>query len=1199
MGQECGNRACVITLKCLLFTALLLGLLAPAGVALAEGPAVSLSATALTFQPEPPLYYTSPPVSVTVTNSGTATLNISGVTVAGPNAGDFAITGGGGAGTLDAGASRTITLTFTPANVGARTATLSIASDAPGSPHTVALDGTGIVPSFQLATSGNDPNVPGGGAGGVWPDTVVGTTSPVVKQFTITNVGNAAGSFVSVFVGGAYRIVADTGPGFLLPGQSRTFSVTFTPDAPGLNYTYLAIAILDDYWKFFINVNFSFYGVGVAPPAPAVSLNPASLSFPAQTVGTTSAAQSVTLTNSGNASLSITGVSLGGANPGSFAIASGGGSGTLAPGASRSISVTFGPLAAGVQSASLVITDGASGSPHQVSLSGTGTDPAPVASLSPGSLDFGNQVVGSTSGAHTVTLTNSGTAPLLISSISLSGANPGSFALTAGGGAGTLAPGAARSISLTFTPPTVGPHSATLLINSNAAGSPHAVSLTGVGGMPEIRVSPTSLDFGMQELGRRSSPRDLTVTNTGTAPLDITALALSGDPDFAINGSGGSATLAPGATRTISLVFTPSSIGERRGTLAISHNATGSPASVALIGVGTNPPPPAPGVPAASLSPTSLAFGEQLLGGASAARTITIASNGSAPLVIGSIALTGSHAADFQLSGGSVGTIAEGFSRTLSLVFTPTALGPRTATLVIQDNAPGSPRTVTFTGTGTTPLPPPLAADWPVFMQSPRQLGLAATALDPRTLFPWSVPLGSLPGTSPVVRDGLAFIGSAAGAVFAIDTATHLPRWQQPLPAPVRSAPAAGPDVVVVSARGLYGLRVSDGTIRWQRPDIVANDTVSPMRVGDSVYLGARAAGSGAVVYAVNAATGADVWPRPASLPAGFDNRATVAVFPELGLLFVGLGPASSGPSAVLALRLADGSAAWPTPTLLPDNTPPTALSLGWAAPGAVAPSLQPALFVGTGSHVTALNAIRGTLLWSRALPETSLLGPPVVSSAMPEGAALYVAGASGRVYGLTAGTGADAPGWLSAELASITGPMALALPFLYVPTARGLTALDAKSGGQLWSSSVVAATGVAVADGRPYVGTTDERLVGFSTGSSPPPVVVHDLAISGLVVGDRVSRQAGATVRVEVSNRGTEPESYRLLVRVQPGAVIGAIQGASLGAGEKRVESIPWPGALMGNDGPKSLVAQLFLEGAEDSQLANNLAVQVVTVEP
>ena len=147
------------------------------------------------------------------------------------------------------------------------------------------------------------------------------------------------------------------------------------------------------------------------------------------------------------------------------------------------------------------------------------------------------------------------------------------------------------------------------------------------------------------------------------------------------------------------------------------------------------------------------------------------------------------------------------------------------------------------------------------------------------------------------------------------------------------------------------------------------------------------------------------------------------------------------------------------------------------------------------------------------------------------------------------------------------------------------------------------------MAGGKPYIGTTDHRLVGYGDAEGtppepqpepqPPPQVVHDLAITSLTIPDRVSRQAGAMVKVEVSNLGTEPESYSLLVRVQPGMVIGSIHGVDLKAGEKRVASVPWLGGLMGNDGPKSIVAQLTLQGAQDSQLANNLVTQVVTVGP
>ena len=95
MNPETRLRADVKCVGIFLFCLSILFAILPATVVRAEGPAVSLSATTLTFEAQPPIYYTSPPLSVTLTNSGTAPLSISGVTLTGPNPGDFAITAGG------------------------------------------------------------------------------------------------------------------------------------------------------------------------------------------------------------------------------------------------------------------------------------------------------------------------------------------------------------------------------------------------------------------------------------------------------------------------------------------------------------------------------------------------------------------------------------------------------------------------------------------------------------------------------------------------------------------------------------------------------------------------------------------------------------------------------------------------------------------------------------------------------------------------------------------------------------------------------------------------------------------------------------------------------------------------------------------------------------------------------------------------
>ena len=115
-------------------------------------------------------------------------------------------------------------------------------------------------------------------------------------------------------------------------------------------------------------------GSGTTASAPAVSLSPTSLSFGNQEVNTTSAVQPVTLTNSGNAALTIHSIGLSGPNSADFhkQQTCPSGSSTLAAGASCTISVTFTPKAEGNLSASLAISDNASGSPQSVTLSGTG-----------------------------------------------------------------------------------------------------------------------------------------------------------------------------------------------------------------------------------------------------------------------------------------------------------------------------------------------------------------------------------------------------------------------------------------------------------------------------------------------------------------------------------------------------------------------------------------------------------------------------------------------------------------------------------------------------------------------------------------------------------------------------------------------------------------------------------------------------------
>jgi hypothetical protein len=204
---------------------------------------------------------------------------------------------------------------------------------------------------------------------------------------------------------------------------------------------------------------------------PAVMLSPTSLTFATQIVGLKSAAQNVTLTNTGGSALAITSI----AASGDFAQTNTCGS-TVNPGASCTISVTFTPTASGTRTGSLTVSDNAPGNPQTVALTGIGT----VVSLAPSTINFGSEPVGTKSPPRTVTLTNHGKTTLTISQIGFTGADSTDFGETNTCGT-SVRPGASCAISITFTPKAKGNRTATLDVTDNGGGSPQTVVLSGSG----------------------------------------------------------------------------------------------------------------------------------------------------------------------------------------------------------------------------------------------------------------------------------------------------------------------------------------------------------------------------------------------------------------------------------------------------------------------------------------------------------------------------------------------------------------------------------------------------------------------------------------------------------------------------------------------------------------------------------------------
>ncbi|HEV2381873.1 MAG TPA: choice-of-anchor D domain-containing protein [Terriglobia bacterium] len=531
---------------------------------------------------------TSAPQIATLTNTGTAALTISSVAISG----DFAQTNKCPA-SLPAGSACTITVTFTPTQTGSRSGTLTVTDDAPaGTTQTVSLTGTGT----QAVASLSPPSLS-------FANQALGTTSPG-QSITVSNTGTAAFTVSSITISGSNGgDFAETNTCSTVAASATcTITVTFAPTQAGIRSGILTVSDSASAGGT-QSVNLTGTGAGAA-----ANLSPGLLYFGSQAVGSVSPAQTITLSNTGTLALTISSVKVSGADGGDFSETNTCGI-SVAAGANCTISVTFKPIQVGNRSATLTISDNASPSSTQtVSLTGNGV--AAIASLSPTSLSFASQAVGTTSSAQTVTLSNTGTLALSISSVGIGG----DFAETNTCGS-SVAANASCTITVTFTPSAPGSRTGTLTVTDNSNGvanNTQTVALTGTGLGATATLSSTSLAFGAENVGASSPASSVTLANsTGNTSLTISSITIGGSDtkDFAIQSSSTCSTkaaVAAGKSCTVSLVFTPGGSGTRTANLTIADNAVGG-ASQTLMLTGTGKDFALSGLKPASVSPGSSA----------------------------------------------------------------------------------------------------------------------------------------------------------------------------------------------------------------------------------------------------------------------------------------------------------------------------------------------------------------------------------------------------------------------------------------------------------------------------------------------------------------------------------------------------------------------------------------------------------------
>ena len=303
-------------------------------------------------------------------------------------------------------------------------------------------------------------------------------------------------------------------------------------------------------------------------------------------------------------------------------------------------------------------------------------------------MSFGNWVLQTTSTTKTLTLKNTQSVPLTIAQISTSG----NFSQTSNCpvSPNTLAPKLACSISVTFTPTAVGVQTGALMVTDDASNSPQTAQLTGTG-LIAAGVSPATLSFGNLIVGTTSAAKVATVQNNQTSRLTIAGISTSGDFAQTSNCPLFPNTLGAKLSCTISVTFTPTASGTRTGTLMVNDDAPNTPQIAQLTGTGSVP---------ITLTPSSLAFGNQLFGTSSSAKSLALKNNQTVPLTVLGISTSGDFG-ETSTCPLPPNTLAAGASCSISISFRPTAVGVRTGVLSVADNAPGGLQQATLSGTGS------------------------------------------------------------------------------------------------------------------------------------------------------------------------------------------------------------------------------------------------------------------------------------------------------------------------------------------------------------------------------------------------------------------------------------------------------------------------------------------------------------------
>lgn len=484
---------------------------------------------------------------------------------------------------------------------------------------------------------------------------------------TVTNSGSLSLTITSIKVSGDFQETDNCGNP-IAQNDTCQISVTFHPSTSGTRTGILTVSGNIPTGQ--ENVELSGTGTTQSP----VVLLPNNVNFGGQQIGTTSATQQVTVSNTGTASIALSSESV----SGPFALQANTCSSTLPLATGCTLAIVFQPTQAGP--ANGVLTVATDQGTETIGLEGIGESPA-TDTLLPTSLSFPTTLENSASSPQSVTLTNSGAMPL----VGIQVQTTGDFEVT-NGCSYSLNPQSSCTLIVRYTPHAHGEETGSITVIDNLRSQ--IIPLSGIGAAPATdTLSPASLIFAPTPVGQKSPSQIVTLSNSGDVALTQLSIQLVGNGFTEANTC--STALAAKSSCTIAITFQPSKSGDITGQVDIADGIRTQ--IVPLTGTGETSAED-------NLSPLALSFGDQAVGTTSTAQTITLSNNGQA--VLSDISLQSGNP-DFTLATTCGTTLPRGNSCAIQVFFTPHAAGADSGTLTVTDAS--RTRSIPLNGTGVLP----------------------------------------------------------------------------------------------------------------------------------------------------------------------------------------------------------------------------------------------------------------------------------------------------------------------------------------------------------------------------------------------------------------------------------------------------------------------------------------------------------------